>query len=193
MSTINRASFLKALSVFLLGLTAILSYPSISIGDEGSTSGPLSNYKLGGGDKVHILVYGEQELSLDAQLSDAGTILYPFLGEIKASGLTVGQLAELIANGLKGRYLVEPKVSVGIAEYRPFYINGEVKNPGAYPYQPGLTVQKAVSIAGGFSPRASRSSVIIARDKDPSHSPQEAELDATVSPGDVITVEESFF
>lgn len=153
----------------------------------------LSNYKLGSGDRIHIQVYGEQELTLDTKLSDAGTILYPFLGEVKVTGLTVGQVAEQITNRLKGRVLVDPKVSVGVVEYRPFFINGEVKMPGAYPYQPGLTVQKAVSIAGGFTERASRSSILIVREKDPTHAQQDAELATPVAPGDVLTVEESFF
>lgn len=153
----------------------------------------LSNYRLGPGDGIRVHVYDEQELSLETKLTDAGTIIYPFLGEIRVANLTVGQLADLIARGLKGRYLVDPKVSVSILEYRAFFINGEVLKPGAYPYQPGLTVQKAVSIAGGFSERASRSSISIVRDQDATHTRSDAGLDTLVAPGDVVTVEESFF
>lgn len=153
----------------------------------------LSNYQLGAGDKIRIQVFGEQDMTLEARLTDAGTVIYPFLGEIKVSGLTIGQLSDRLTNGLKGKYLVDPKVSVSILEYRDFFINGEVQKPGAYPFQPGLTVQKAVSMAGGFSERASRSSVTLIREKDATHTPVDANLDMAVMPGDVITVEESFF
>lgn len=155
--------------------------------------GEFSNYELGSGDKINIQVYGESGLSLEARLTDAGTILYPFLGEIKVSGLTVGQLAERIAQGLRGRYLVDPKVSISVMEYREFFVNGEVAKPGAYPYQPGLTVQKAISIAGGFTERAVRSKVSIIREKDPAHKPHSVDLSESVAPGDMLTIEESFF
>lgn len=162
-------------------------------GNAKSIAEVVSKYQLGPGDKVRIQVYGEQELGLETTLSDAGTILYPFLGEIRVADLTVGQLADLIAQGLKGPYLLDPEVSVSVLEYRKFFINGEVLKPGAYPYQPGLTVQKAVSLAGGFSARASRSSITIVRDKDSTHTHRDADLDTMVAPGDILTVEERFF
>jgi len=177
----------KALRPWLIGALILFLICSRVVAEE------QSSYQLGPGDKIHIQVFGEQEMNLDAKLSDAGTVIYPFMGEIKVSGLTIGQVARLITEGLKDRYLVDPKISVSVLEYRPFFINGEVAKSGAYPYQPGLIVQKAVSIAGGFSERASRSSVTLIRESDLTHAPVEVDLDTTVMPGDVITVEESFF
>jgi polysaccharide export outer membrane protein len=171
----------------------VLAIPLLVQAAESERTGALSNYPLGSGDKISIQVYGEKELSLETKLTDAGTILYPFLGEIRVAGMTVGQLANSIVAGLKGRYLVDPKVSVSVVEYREFFVNGEVKNPGNYPYQPGLTVQKAVSIAGGFTERASQSSITLLREKDPDGTPDPVDLGSPVSPGDVLTVEQSFF
>jgi len=82
---------------------------------------------------------------------------------------------------------------VQIDEYRPFYVNGMVEKPGGYPYQPGLTVRKAASLAGGFRERASLSKIYIIREEDPAQRPQKVELNTPVGPGDILTVEESFF
>jgi len=154
----------------------------------------LSSYKLAPGDVISIRVYGEDDLSREKiRLSDAGTIAYPFLGEVKALGLTTGDIERSITAGLSGRYLTNPRVSVTIEEYRPFYINGMVEKPGAYPFQPGLTVLKASSLAGGFKERASFSKITIIRDEDPKAGPQKATMNTPINPGDTIFVDESFF
>ncbi len=156
-------------------------------------NGIMSNYQLGAGDKILITVFREPDLTLETTLTDAGTIIFPFLGEMNAKGLTVGKLKEKITQGLSGRYLKDPSVSVSVLAYRQFFVNGEVKLPGAFPYQPGLTVQKAISIAGGFTERASQSSVQIEREKDAKHQEIEVDLNAPIAPGDVVIVKESFF
>jgi polysaccharide export outer membrane protein len=153
----------------------------------------LSSYQLGAGDRVAITVFGEQDLSVETLLNDAGSFSYPFLGELKVKGLTVGQLEELIISGLKGPYLVDPKVSVSIVGYRRFYVRGEVNKPGGFPYEPGMTVQKAVSLAEGFTDRASRSKFFIVSDSDVDGDPRPAKLNTLISPGDILTIEESFF
>jgi polysaccharide export outer membrane protein len=154
----------------------------------------LSNYKLGSGDVISIKVFGEDDLSREKiRLTDAGTISYPVLGEIRVDGLTLGDLESLITKGLRGRYLVNPRVSVNIDEYRQFFVNGQVEKPGGYPFQPGLTIRKAVSLAGGFKERASLNKIFLIRDGDATHQPVKVDLNAAVNPGDVITVEESFF
>jgi polysaccharide export outer membrane protein len=152
-----------------------------------------SAYTLATGDLVSIQVYGEADLSLETRLSDAGTIIYPFLGELKLAGMTIGEAERTITRGLKGDYLVDPKVSVRVAEYRQFYVDGQVKKPGGYPYQPGLTVQRAVSLAGGFTERASRSSIYIVKEGRQKDQQRRAGLNSTVGPGDIVIVEESFF
>ncbi len=154
----------------------------------------LSTYKLAAGDVITIRVFGEDDLSREkVRLSDAGTIPYPVLGEVKALGLTIGEIEGSITKGLDGRYLKNPRVSVTIDEYRPFYINGMVEKPGGYPYQPGLTVLKASSLAGGFKERASFSKISIIREGDRSNRPQKVDINSSVNPGDTIFIEESFF
>jgi polysaccharide export outer membrane protein len=154
----------------------------------------LSSYKLGSGDMISIRVLGEDELKRErVRLSDAGTISFPILGEIKVKGMTGGALEEHITRGLKGRYLVSPQVTVTIDEYRNFFVNGMVEKPGGYPFSPGLTVRKAISIAGGFRERASREKINIIRDDDPKQTPRRVDLNTPVYPGDILTIEESFF
>lgn len=182
----------------LFGLLSVTSFAQpLSPGNE-SRADPvesiLSSYKLAPGDVITIRVFGEEDLSKEKiRLSDAGTIPYPVLGEVRARGFTIGEIEREITNGLRGRYLVNPQVSVHIEEYRPFYINGMVEKPGGYPYQPGLTILKASSLAGGFKERASMSKIFIIRENDPSQRPQKAELGTSVFPGDTISIEESFF
>lgn len=153
----------------------------------------LSNYRLAAGDTISITVFEEKELSIEkARLSDAGTISYPMLGEIRVLGKTVSELEQLVVVGLR-KYLVDPKVTVSIDEYRDVFVNGQVRKPGGFPYQPGLTVRKAVAVAGGFKDRASLDNVMVIHEDDPTHTPQKVDLNALVAPGDIITVEESFF
>lgn len=157
-------------------------------------SNGMSSYRLATGDVITIRVLGEDDLSKERiKLTDAGTVSYPALGEIKVLGLTTGELEQIVANGLRGRYLVNPKVSVQIEEYRPFYINGMVEKPGSYPFRPGLNVRKAASMAGGFKERASLSKIFIIRDGDPKQEPKKVDQNTVVFPGDIVTVEESFF
>ena len=153
-----------------------------------------SSYRLGAGDVVTVQVLGEEDLRREKiRLSDAATISYPILGEIRLAGKTVGELERLIHDGLKGRYLVNPQVTVTINEYRNFFINGQIERPGGYPFIPGLTVRKAVSLAGGLKERASRDKIFVIREEDRSQTPRKVDLNATVNPGDIITIEESFF
>ena len=153
-----------------------------------------SNYRLGAGDVITIQVLGEDDLKRERiRLSDAATISYPILGELRLSGKTVGELERLIGDGLRGRYLVNPQVNVTIIEYRAFYINGQVERPGSYAYIPGLTVIKAISLAGGFKERASKEKIFIIREADPKQVRERAGLNVPVEPGDIVTVDESFF
>jgi len=186
------AGVCQALAAATLILLAVLS-----AGAQTSAAGSpreLSSYKLGVGDVISVQVIGEDDLKRErVRLSDAGTLSFPYLGEIRVRGLTVGELEALITQGLKGRYLLDPQVTVTIQEYRNFFVNGAVDKPGGYAYTPGLTVRKAISIAGGFKERASREKINVIREDDPKGASQRIALDAPVRPGDIITVEESFF
>lgn len=159
-----------------------------------SPDNAFSNYRLGAGDVISIQILGEDDLKRERiRLSDAATISYPILGEIRLLGKTVAELEILIRDGLSGRYLLNPQVTVTINEYRSFYVNGQVQKPGGYSFIPGLTVRKAVSLAGGFKERASQEKIFVIREDDPSQTPKRVDLNAAVNPGDIITVEESFF
>ncbi len=150
-------------------------------------------YRLGAGDTISIVVYGEPDLSyLNYRLPDSGLIAFPF-GNVVASGLTITELVDRVTAGLRGGYLVNPRVSIGVSEYRPFFVNGQVGHPGGFPYQPGMTVRKAVSIAGGFKERAAPDKIFAIRESDPLHRQSKISLDDSIYPGDTITVEESFF
>jgi len=154
----------------------------------------LSSYKLGAGDMITVRVLGEDDLKREkVRLSDAGTMSFPVLGEINVRGMTVGALEDYITRNLKGRYLLNPQVTVTIDEYRNFYVNGMVEKPGGYPFSPGLTVRKAITLAGGFKERASREKINVIRDDDPKQIPRKVDLNAPVLPGDIVTIEESFF
>lgn len=159
-----------------------------------SSSSDLSIYKLGVGDVISVQVVGEDDLKREkVRLSDAGTLSFPYLGEIRVRGMTVGALEEFITKGLKGRYLLNPQVTVTIHEYRNFFVNGLVDKPGGYPFVPGITVRKAISMAGGFKERASKEKINVIREDDVKGIAQRVALEALVRPGDIITVEESFF
>lgn len=189
-------SFCIASAVLLVGILLGSSAHAQTAGVSTARVNPaaLSAYQLAAGDVITIRVFGEDDLSREKiKLTDAGTIPYPVLGEIKALGLTIGEIEKSITNGLNGKYLVNPRVSVTIEEYRPFYINGMVEKPGAYPFQPGLTVLKASSLAGGFKERASFSKISIIREGDNKAKPQKADINTPINPGDTIFIEESFF
>ena len=179
-------------AIRILALACLLGPSALAWAQDSGTS--ISNYRLASGDVISIQVLGEEDLRREKiRLSDAATISYPILGEIKLFGKTVAELEGLIRDGLKGRYLVNPQVTVTIVEYRNFFINGQVEKPGGYPYIPGLTVRKAVSLAGGFRERAAKNKISVISDDDRSQTPRRVDQDATIKPGDIITVEESFF
>ena len=140
-----------------------LAQPVMSIGAETVEAG----YRLGPGDDIEILVYGEEDMTIRTRLGDSGVISYPFLGNITLKGLTISEAEQLLITGLKGSYLVNPAVSINILEYRPFFVNGEVNKPGAIPYQPGVTLRKAIAMAGGFTERANRSAGEVLRGNEP--------------------------
>ena len=149
------------------------------------------SYRLAPGDKVAISVFGEDDLSINVTLANDGILKYPFLGDIRVTGLTLPELERTIADGLRGDYLINPDVTVSIQQYRPFYLNGEVNRPGSYEYQPGLTLERALALAGGLSPRAARGKVEVKRANSDSF--ERVDMKDPVYAGDVINVPQSFF
>ncbi|WP_017221664.1 polysaccharide biosynthesis/export family protein [Moritella dasanensis] len=151
-----------------------------------------NNYTVGAGDKIAIDVYGETDLSFNVMIDSSGSVDYPYLGEIVVVGLTPSEIKQKIYSGLKGSYLISPKVMVSIAIFRQFYIKGEVKRPGGYPFRPGLTVDKAIALAGGFTERAAKQSIMLSNNSDLNQT-HKVTPDDHVAPDDILNIEESFF
>jgi len=164
---------------------------NVVVAQEGNLS--MSQYQLGSGDRINISVFGQDDLSMEIRLPDVGTINYPFLGELKLVGMTAAEVESLIYEGLLGDYLVNPSVSVSIVEYRPFFIDGEVKRPGGYPYQPGLSVNKAAALAGGYTERANKDKITIVRETDGQQFEFSVSVTDMIQPGDIVTVNQRFF
>lgn len=150
------------------------------------------SYKLGIGDRLRIEVYGEPDLSLEALIEAGGSINYPLLGRVPATGLTVIDFEQQLAAQLLKGYLVNPRVRVSVAQFRPIYIIGQIQRAGSYPYVQGLTVEKGLALAGGLTPIASTRKIFLLRESAPT-TRQRAGLDTVVLPGDTIIVEESLF
>jgi polysaccharide export outer membrane protein len=181
------------LALYCLLSTALLLLSLISRPGFASEADLERHYRLAGGDRIAIRVYGEDDLTVESRLGESGVINFPLLGELRVTGLTAGELEQLVARRLKGPYLVDPVVSVNITEYRPFFVNGEVNEPGAIPFQPGITLRKAVAMSGGFTERAKRGELQVISSGDGVGKPRSAGLDELVRPGDIITVKQSFF
>lgn len=153
----------------------------------------IDGYRLATDDQISVTVFNEPDLNLDqVRISANGTISMPLLGQVDISTLTVDEAEEKLTNLFLQGYLKKPKLTISITEYRPFYIGGEVRRPGSYPYRQGLTVQKAIALAGGFTERASRSAISMVNE-DEERNIERADLADDVIPGDVITISESFF
>lgn len=150
-------------------------------------------YRLATDDIISVTVFNEPDLSIaNARVDVDGNIAMPLLNQISVSGRTTKEVETILYDLLQGDYLKNPNITVSLVEYRPFYIKGAVKLPGSYPYRRGLTVEKAVVLAGGFTERASQSNISIIREAD-RRKENRVSLTSPVSPGDIVTVKESFF
>ncbi|MGH6899137.1 MAG: polysaccharide biosynthesis/export family protein [Geminicoccaceae bacterium] len=167
-----------------------------SAGAEASGEAPLqdiSGYKLGPGDALRVTVFRHEDLSGEFSLDGEGYFAMPLVGEILGGGRSARQLEDDIEVAFRtGGYLVDPQVSIQVLNYRPFYIIGEVNNPGSFEYVNGMTVINAVALAGGYTYRADQDDIIISRGG--SNGPKiQALPDTEVLPGDIIEVTERFF
>ena len=150
-------------------------------------------YTLGSGDKVRVTVYDEKDLSGEFDVNDQGVVSLPLIGPVQVGGKTLSEVGETITKAYAKNYLVNPQVSVEVLNYRPFFILGEVNRPNSYPYVSGMTVIEAVSLAGGYTPRADKSGIHIKHVNRPNEAEQSAQEDTRILPGDVIRVGERFF
>lgn len=150
-------------------------------------------YRLASGDRLRVIVFGQENLTNSFSVDGAGNIAMPLVGLVHAQGLTTAELAGAVEGKLRGGYLREPKVSVEVEAFRPFFVLGEVTASGQYPFVNGMTAQTAVAIAGGFSPRGDQSGVDITRTLDGRVTTASVPLTFPIRPGDTITVRERFF
>lgn len=160
-----------------------------------SNHGLVSGYQVATGDKLRVTVFDEATLTGEYQVGDDGAVAMPLIDPVKATGLTTTELARAIADQLeRGGYVLVPKVAVEVIQHRPFYILGEVAQPGEYPYSGDLTLNQAVAKAGGFTPRANKRVVKLQRES--SQVAVRIKLDGTplrIAPGDTIIIQEAFF
>lgn len=180
---------MRWLRLFLLLLLVPLAACSLN----GTSTYSLESrgpYTLDGGDILRVTVYGDDTLSKTYKVDDAGTIAFPLIGQVQVRGLTVQQAAGAIAAGLANGLMRHPNVSAEIDTYRPFYIQGAVKNGGQFPYVSGMTVRAAVSTAGGYSDTANRNRATIYRKHGDQMDKSTVDLDFPIYPGDTIVVAE---
>jgi polysaccharide biosynthesis/export protein VpsN len=149
-------------------------------------------YRLGSGDKLRVTVYDEKSLSGDYEVSDQGVLAMPLIGSVSVGNLTTRDAEALLSEKL-AKYIINPRVSLEVLNYRPFFILGEVNKPGSYPYVSGLTVLNAVSLGGGFTPRADEHDITIRHAGDTDATAQKVDENAPVSPGDILRVHERVF
>jgi polysaccharide export outer membrane protein len=150
-------------------------------------------YHLDAGDKLRVVVYGQEGLTNTYAIDAGGAITMPLIGSVPARGRTPAGLAAEITAKLRNGYIREPSVAVEIESYRPFFILGEVAAPGQYPYVPNMTVENAVAIAGGFSPRARRDNVTLTHTDNSGPSRTVVPLGTPLGPGDTVLVGERWF
>jgi polysaccharide export outer membrane protein len=150
-------------------------------------------YHLDAGDKLRVVVYGQEGLTNTYAIDAGGAITMPLIGSVRARGRTTAGLAAEISAKLRAGFIREPSVAVEIEAYRPFFILGEVAAPGQYPYVPNMTVESAVAIAGGFSPRARRDSVTVTHTDASGTSRFVVPPGSPISPGDTVLVSERWF
>ena len=167
--------------------------PSAAYGYAPAGGGGEPAYTLDAGDKLRVVVFGQDGISNTYTVDAGGNVNLPLIGTLPARGLTTQALAQTIAERLKHGYVREPHVSVEVEAYRPFFILGEVTTPGQYPYVANMTAEAAVAIAGGFSPRARKNVVELTRNTAGQHIHGDVPLSYPIRPGDTIVVKERWF
>jgi protein involved in polysaccharide export with SLBB domain len=148
---------------------------------------------IGNGDKLRITTFNEEQLSGEFVVDEGGAIAFPLIGKTKVVGLTTQQIEQALRSHLSQRFLVNPKINVEVLNQRPFYMLGEIARAGEYPYRPGMNVVGAIATAGGFSPRATTSRVIIRRASGGDQKEYPVQPSTVIYPGDMITIPERLF
>lgn len=176
----------RAFFICLVSIAILLSVARPGAADDAA-------YRLGAGDKIRVTVYNEADLSGDFEVSGQGDVALPLIGQVHVANHTISEVEAVVTQKYGKDYLVNPRVNVEVLNYRPFFILGEVKTPGSYPYVNGMTVLNAVALAGGYTNRANHDRIYVKRAANPKAGEQEVKEDSPVLPGDVIRVAERYF
>ena len=176
-------------SILPPAMAADLAPPAVTT----TTTGDAAAYRLGSGDKVRLSVYNDDTLSGEYEVDGSGNLALKLIGVVPAQGRTLPELTAEITAKLRDGYMRDPSVAVEVLNYRPFYVLGEVKEPGKYAFVSGMTVLNAVALAGGYTYRGRKDSVMVIRASDPDKKEQSALPSDSVMPGDIIRVRERFF
>ena len=169
-----------------------VSHAAQAAGDMSLPADATLDYRLGAGDKLRLIVFGEADLSGEFDVTGGGRVSLPLIGQIDAEGLTLSQFEAAVIAKLQDGYLNNPRVSAEVLNYRPFYIYGEVESPGQYPYTSSMTILNAVAVAGGYTYRANQDRVFITRGEG-AEVAYPASQAVKVLPGDVVRIPERFF
>lgn len=185
-----RIVFVLVFMTFASLLAACASYDT----PQGASYEILTKpYALDSGDELRVTVFEQANLSTTYAVDQAGFVTMPLIGAVPARGKTTQELSSEIATRLKQGFVRNPDVAIEIQAFRPFFIHGEVNNAGQYEYVNGMTAQTAVAIAGGFSPRANRKTVLVTRQINGEIEHGKADLNTPIRPGDTVTVKERLF
>lgn len=179
----------RSIAQSLMGLVLLC----LSLGALAQDSGQNPAYVIGTGDRLSIEVFNETDLTGAYLVDEDGTIRVPFIGRVRAAGITLSALQEAIHQGLEGDYLINPRVSVSMDAYRQFFISGEVESPGGYAYEANMTVQKAITLAGGMTEYGTARKIYLQKEGQTEDQQVKVDIDTLISPGDIITVKQSFF
>jgi protein involved in polysaccharide export with SLBB domain len=187
-----------SLMLACLTLGSAAAQPPASASIESSAVAQLDaaqnlDYRLGAGDQLRVIVFGEPDLSGQYTVGAQGKVSFPLVGDVQAAGLTLGGFLETLQDSLSKGFLKQPKVSAEVLNYRPFFILGEVAKPGTYPYSANLTVQNAVATAGGFTYRADVKKVIVKHASDDKEHSYRLTSTMVVQPGDTVRIPERLF
>lgn len=161
--------------------------------DTAKEDSESEGYQLGARDQIRVSVFNQPEITGDYVLDGEGRFSMPLIGTVNAKGLTPNELAQLITSKLKPDYLVNPRVSVEVSNYRPYFLIGEVKSTGSFPYVEGVTFLTAIAMAGGYSYRAKKDVVYVIRVGQEGEEELKLDVNEKVQPGDIIRIAERFF
>ena len=190
-SRIDNGSLQVWLRMFLVLVMLMVSASAWSQDDSGNKTD--SSYRLGPGDILQINVFNQPDLTGEYTLDGEGRFTMHLIDKVDAADLTATELEALLVSKLKPDYLVNPRVSVRVQNFRPYYIMGEVKRPDSYAFVDGMTFLTAIAKAGGYTYRGKKDHVFVIHADDPERKEEKMDVNSKVRPGDIIRVAERLF